>query len=143
MREAQCVRYPIKPGQRETMVNWIARLKDRSAEVTEAMAEAGLVAEAVFLERSADGDHVLIYTDTKDLTAANEALAPLSIAAGPGIQPTHGRDSGSGESSGARSNLSHALTGRLATVWVVWGELLLRHVPRTRIRHAHCFHCAA
>lgn len=75
MREAQCVRYPIKPGQRETMVNWIARLKDRSAEVTEAMAEAGLVAEAVFLERSADGDHVLIYTDTKDLTAANEALA--------------------------------------------------------------------
>lgn len=75
MPEAQCVRYPIKPGQREALVNWVARLKDRSTEVTEAMAEVGLIAEAVFMERSDHGDYLLVYTSAEDLPAAIEALA--------------------------------------------------------------------
>ena len=75
MPEAQCVRYPIKPGQRQALVNWVARLKDRSAEVTEAMAESGFIAEAVFMEKSDHGDYVLIYTSARDLPVANEALS--------------------------------------------------------------------
>ena len=27
MPEAQCVKYPIRPGQREALVSWIARLQ--------------------------------------------------------------------------------------------------------------------
>jgi hypothetical protein len=49
------------------VVNWIARLKDRSAEVAQAMAEAGLLAEAVFLERTDNRDYVLVYTRAEDL----------------------------------------------------------------------------
>jgi hypothetical protein len=75
MSEAQCIRYPIKPGQREALVNWIACLKGRSTEVAEAFAEGGLVAEAVFLEKSDNGDYILIYTSAEDLQAANQALA--------------------------------------------------------------------
>jgi Family of unknown function (DUF6176) len=75
MPEAQCIKYPIKPGQRETLVNWIARLEGRSTEVVEAMAEGGFIAEAVFLERSDGGDHILIYTSAHDLQAGIKALS--------------------------------------------------------------------
>lgn len=75
MPDAQCVRYPIKPGQSDALVNWVARLKQRSTEVTEVLSEVGLIAEAVFMERSDHGDYLLIYTSAKDLRAANEALS--------------------------------------------------------------------
>jgi hypothetical protein len=61
------------------LVNWVARLKDRPTEVTEAMAELGFIAEAVFMERSARGDYLLIYTSAKDLRAANEALSSSQL----------------------------------------------------------------
>jgi hypothetical protein len=80
MPEAQCIKYPVKAGHRETLVNWIARLEDRSTELVEAMAEAGLVAEAVFLERSDSGDHILIYTSAQDLQAGMEALSSSKLS---------------------------------------------------------------
>jgi hypothetical protein len=79
MPDAQCVRYPIKPAQREAVVNWGARLKQRSTEVTKVLAEVGLIAEAVFMERSGHGDYLLIYTSAKDLRAANEALSSSQL----------------------------------------------------------------
>lgn len=75
MPQAQCMKYPVKPGRRETLINWIARIEDRTAELVEAMAEAGIVTEAVFLERSDSGDHLLIYTSAHDLRAGMEALS--------------------------------------------------------------------
>ena len=80
MPEAQCVKYPVKPGHRETLVNWIARLEDRSAELLEAMAEGGFVAEAVFLEKSDSGDHILIYTSAQNLQAGMEALSSSKLS---------------------------------------------------------------
>ena len=79
MPDAQCVRYPIKPGQRDALVNWVARLKQRSTEVTEVLADVGLIAEAVFMERSDHGDYLLIYTSAKDLPAAKEALSSYQL----------------------------------------------------------------
>ena len=75
MSEAQCVRYPIKAGQRKALVEWVASLKGRSIEVAEAFAEGGLVAEAVFLDTSDSADYILIYTSAENLEAANQALA--------------------------------------------------------------------
>jgi hypothetical protein len=80
MPEAQCVRYRVKPGQREALVSWVARLKDRSTEVTQAMTEVGFIAEAVFLEQSDHGDYILIYTSASDLRAANAALSKSQLA---------------------------------------------------------------
>ena len=79
MPDAQCVRYPIKPGQRDALVNWVARLQQRSTEVTEVLADVGLIAEAVFMERSDHGDYLLIYTSAKDLRAANEGLSSSQL----------------------------------------------------------------
>jgi Family of unknown function (DUF6176) len=75
MPEAQCIKYPVKPGHREKLVNWIAGLEDRSTELLEVLAEGGFVAEAVFLERSDSGDHILVYTSAQDLQAGMEALS--------------------------------------------------------------------
>jgi hypothetical protein len=79
MPEAQCVKYRVKPGHRETLVKWIARLDDRWTELQRALAEGGFLAEAVFLERSDGGDHVLIYTSAKDLQAVMQALSRSSL----------------------------------------------------------------
>ena len=79
MPDAQCVRYPINPDQRDALVTWVARLKQRSTEVTEVLAEVGLIAEAVFMERSDHGDYLLIYTSAKNLRAANEALSSSQL----------------------------------------------------------------
>lgn len=75
MPEAQCIKYPIKTGHRETLVDWIARLEDRSTELLAALAEGGFEAEAVFLERSDKGDYILLYTCAHDLQAGMEALS--------------------------------------------------------------------
>ncbi|HEX6268079.1 MAG TPA: DUF6176 family protein [Burkholderiales bacterium] len=75
MPEAQCIKCPIKPGQRETLINWIVRLEGRSTEMVEAMAEGGFIAEAVFLERSDSGDHIVIYSSAHDLQAGTKALS--------------------------------------------------------------------
>ena len=80
MPEAQCIRYPVKPGRREMLVNWITGLEDRSEELVEALTEAGVVAEAVFLEKSAKGDYVLIYTSAQDLRAGIEKLSNSKLS---------------------------------------------------------------
>lgn len=77
--EAQCVKFRLKPGHGEALVNWITRLDDRSTELQEAMTAVGLVAEAVFLERSGSGDHILIYTSGRDLRAGLEALSQARL----------------------------------------------------------------
>lgn len=79
MAQAQCIKYPVKPGHRETLINWITRLEGRSAELWQAMTEGGLVAEAVFLERSDSGDYILIYTRARDLGVATEALSNSNL----------------------------------------------------------------
>jgi hypothetical protein len=73
------MRYPIKPGRRDALVEWIAGLEGRSVEVAEALAESGLLAEAVFLENSGDGDCLLIYTSARNLEAANQSLASSDL----------------------------------------------------------------
>jgi hypothetical protein len=47
--------------------------------VAEALAEGGFVAEAVFLEKSRSGDHILIYTSAEDLQAGIEALSKSKV----------------------------------------------------------------
>jgi Family of unknown function (DUF6176) len=79
MRDAQCIKYPVRPGHREKLVNWIARLEDRSKELLEAMAEGGVRAEAVFLEQSDGGEHILIYTSAQDLQAGIQALSESKL----------------------------------------------------------------
>jgi hypothetical protein len=75
MPEAQCIKYPVKPGRRDALINWIARLGARAPELLEVMAEGGFLAEAVFLERNDSGDHLLIYTSARDLEAGLVALS--------------------------------------------------------------------
>jgi hypothetical protein len=75
MPEAQCIKYPVKPDRREALVDWIRNLEGRSAELVEALAEGEILAEAVFLERSNCGDHLLIYTRARDLRAGLKALS--------------------------------------------------------------------
>lgn len=44
------------------------------------MAEGGLIAEAVFLERSDGADHLLIYTSAQDLQAGMDALSKSKLS---------------------------------------------------------------
>jgi Family of unknown function (DUF6176) len=75
MPEAQCMKYPVRPGHREALVDWMKRLRGRSTELVAALSEGRVLAEAVFLERSNAGDYLVIYTSAQDLEASFEALS--------------------------------------------------------------------
>ncbi len=79
MTEAQCIKYPIKPGHRDALIEWIAGLENRSDELLEAMSAGGLVAEAVFLEISDAGEYLVIYTSGEDLEAALARLSNMDV----------------------------------------------------------------
>ncbi|MBD1845766.1 hypothetical protein H6F89_20625 [Cyanobacteria bacterium FACHB-63] len=78
--ERQCLRIPIRTGSTERVVQWIRSLQDRTDEIATAIASEGITAESVFLERSNNGDTLLIYTVATDLVAANQAFQASTIA---------------------------------------------------------------
>lgn len=71
MAQAQCVRIPLLPEHGEAFVAWLGSLSSRRAELSALLAEEGMLAELVFVERSADGLALVLYTRAADLQAAH------------------------------------------------------------------------
>lgn len=71
MAQSQCLRIPIAPEHEAPFVEWLLSLRSRSDEVRALLADEGMLAEIVFVERSAAGVALLVYTRAADLAAAN------------------------------------------------------------------------
>lgn len=74
MPETQGLRVPIKAGQTERVAGWVRSLEGRRGEVARALEREGMVFEAVFLERGAAGDHLVIVNAAASLAAAHAAF---------------------------------------------------------------------
>lgn len=73
MSQSQCVRIPLKPEGREAFLDFARSLASRREELLEVLAEEGLRAEAVFLDRDGERASLVLFTRADDLAAANAA----------------------------------------------------------------------
>jgi len=85
MPESQCIRVKLRPGKTEEFLRWAKTLSSRDNEVHDALRTEEILAENIFLERSAAGDFILFYTKAKNLLRANQIFAssvhPLDVEA--------------------------------------------------------------
>lgn len=73
MAQSQCIRIPLEPAHEAAFVEWLRSLSGRPDELRAALAAEGMLAELVFLERTAEGAAIVLYTRADDLQAANAA----------------------------------------------------------------------
>ena len=72
--ESQCIKIKLKSGKTEQFLDWAKTLSLRSSEVREALSSEGMNSELLLLDRSSDGDYVILYTRAKNLAEANTAF---------------------------------------------------------------------
>ncbi len=74
MRDSECMRIRLKPGMTERFVTWARQVPNRVVEVAECKSDQGILAEHIFLERSAEGDFITFYCQAEDMAKAREML---------------------------------------------------------------------
>ncbi|MCE5318188.1 MAG: DUF6176 family protein [Parachlamydia sp.] len=74
-----CGRIKIKDGQLQHVRAWFKTLQQRQKELLEAFAAEGVHLESVFLEKAADGDHLIYYMRQNDLATVYQVLAQLQL----------------------------------------------------------------
>jgi len=70
--ESQCVKVRLRPGSVERVHEWAEELNRRSNEVLEILRGEGVVVEAAFLDRTAEGDFLIYYSKARSLQTAQE-----------------------------------------------------------------------
>lgn len=73
MAQSQCIRIPLRSECATEFVAWLSSLGGRREELNRLLAEEGMLAELVFIERRGDEVAVILYTRAVDLAAANAA----------------------------------------------------------------------
>src|ERR1700685_4320164 len=74
MPQSECIKVRLKPGMTDRFVEWAKQVSNRTDEGKRYMNEQGVVSEHIFLERSAEGDFVIVYWNVEDLAKARSAF---------------------------------------------------------------------
>jgi hypothetical protein len=74
MPQSECIKVRLKPGMTDKFVEWAKQVSKRTDEAKRYMNEQGVLAEHIFLERSAEGDFVIVYWNVEDLAKARSAF---------------------------------------------------------------------
>jgi len=74
MPQSECIKVRLKPGMTDKFVQWARQVSTRIDEAKRDMREQGILAEHIFLERSSEGDFVIVYWNVEDLAKARTAF---------------------------------------------------------------------
>ena len=74
MPQSECIKVRLKPGMTDKFLDWAKQVSNRPDEAKRYMSEQGVLAEHIFLERSAEGDFVIVYWNVEDLAKARSAF---------------------------------------------------------------------
>jgi len=74
MPQSECIKVRLKPGMTDRFLEWAKQVSTRPDEAKRYMSEQGVLAEHIFLERSAEGDFVIVYWNVEDLAKARSAF---------------------------------------------------------------------
>jgi len=72
MPQSECIKVRLKPGMTDKFVEWAKQVS--TDEAKRYMHEQGVLSEHIFLERSAEGDFVIVYWNVEDLAKARIAF---------------------------------------------------------------------
>lgn len=72
--ESQCLRIKLQKGKTDFFLNWIKGVREKKPLLREALENAGIVSEMVYLERTPEADYIILFTRAKSLIASNAAL---------------------------------------------------------------------
>jgi hypothetical protein len=67
MPQSECVKVRLKPGMTNKFLEWAKQVPNRMEEAKLCMSEPGVIAEHIFLDRSPDGDFIIVYWKAEDL----------------------------------------------------------------------------
>jgi len=70
MPQSECIRVRLNPGMTDRFLEWARQVPSRMEEVRLSMSEQGVIAEHIFLDRTADGDFIIVYWKVEDLAKA-------------------------------------------------------------------------
>ena len=74
MPQSECMRIRMKTGMTDKFLEWAKQIPSRMEEVKVCMEEQGILAEHIFLERSAAGDFIIFYAKVQDMAKARAVL---------------------------------------------------------------------
>ncbi len=74
MPQSECIKVRLKPGMTDKFVEWAKQISNRMDEAKLCMSEQGVIAEHIFLERSPEGDFIIVYWNVEDLAKARAAF---------------------------------------------------------------------
>lgn len=74
MPQSQCLRIPLNPEAADDFLAFMADLRGRTDELRAVLAEEGMLAEAVFVDRQDDEVAIILFTKAEDLAKANAAF---------------------------------------------------------------------
>ncbi|SHF28144.1 DUF6176 family protein [Streptoalloteichus hindustanus] len=78
--QVRCVRIRLRAGTAERVRGFLRGWAGRRDEATESLRVKGVVRESMFLERTGDGDYLLLIQAGGDLSLAAERFATSSLA---------------------------------------------------------------
>ena len=61
MPQSECIKVRLKPGMTNKFVEWARQAPNRMEEAKVCMSEQGVIAQHIFLDRSPDGDFIIVY----------------------------------------------------------------------------------
>jgi hypothetical protein len=70
--EVECYRIKLKPGSRDTVLNWAEHLTKHAEEVRSLIQSEGIAIESAFLETIGDEDYLIYYLRGENLKRASE-----------------------------------------------------------------------
>jgi hypothetical protein len=73
MAQSQCIRIPLRKERATEFLAWLSSLRGREDELKRLLADEGMLAELVFVERRGHESALVLYTRASDLAAANAA----------------------------------------------------------------------
>ena len=74
MPQSECIRVLLKHGMTDKFVQWARQIPNRLDEVKASMSEQGVLEQSIFLDRSPNGDFIVIYWKVEDLAKARAAF---------------------------------------------------------------------
>jgi Family of unknown function (DUF6176) len=85
-KKTQCFKIKLKPGITDYVIFWMQNLSDRRDRINHLLSQKGIVFESIFLEKSLEGDYLILYQKKEISNETNKFFYQFRDSLEPAIQ---------------------------------------------------------